>query len=369
MNLHQEFRKLAFDINKMKNRLMMLLLEIYEKEIYKQHGCSTIYEYGFKYAKLSKETIQLALRTLKNTEDKPILREKIETQGIYKVAMVAKLATSETDKLYAEHVENMSKPALAEFAKEMRQMEGQLKIDEKAQMKVNDDCCEEFSEEYRIKCRAVTSKMTIELDEESQILFNQLKKKYAKDLSNKEALKIILKKIPGASAGFVLAEKQSEDNSQKDMPGHGISKNFKISNIKTARKTNINQKNQSTTLKIYNNQKNQNTTKESKGYQQQTDAPLPSRYVLVQTQRKVHEKTNGKCAYPGCTRPIENIHHTIPFSFNRSHKTAIGLCEIHHEFCHNGVIKNELKDTSEWELNLNPQRSLFDSFYLKYKAS
>ncbi len=355
MNLHQEFRKLAFDINKMKNRLMMLLLEIYEKEIYKQHGCSTIYEYGFKYAKLSKETIQLALRTLKNTEDKPLLREKIKTQGIYKVSMVAKLATAETDKLYAEHVENMSKPALAEFAKEMRSAEESMRFQEKSQTESDDGSQPKFYKKYHMKCHAVAPKMTIELDEEMQILFNQLKKMYAKDSSNKEALKMILKKIPGAPTGLGSAEKQTDNDSRKDMPGHGISKNFKIYKNNTTRKANI-------------NQKNQNTTKESKKYQQQTDANLPSRYVLIQTQRKVHEKTNGKCAYPGCTRPIENIHHTIPFSFNRSHETVIGLCRIHHEFCHNGVIQNELKDPSQWQLNLNLQKSLFDAFYLQYKA-
>lgn len=299
---------------------MSLLLKIYEKEIYKQYGCSTIYEYGFKYAKLSKETVKLALRTLKNTEDKPFLREKIETQGIYKVSIVAKLATPETDKIYAEHVENMSKPVLFEFAKEMRNAEENRQHQEKSQ----EELLENSSEKYLIKCHAVIPKMTIELDEEMQILFNQLKKKYAKDLSNKEALKIILKNI---------------SNAQKNIPGNGISK---ISKAKTIQKT-------------HNNQKN-------------SDASLPSRYVLVQRKREIDQKTDGKCYYPNCTRPIENLHHPIPFSFNRSHESVIGLCKIHHAFCHNGIIKNELKEPSKWELNLAPQRSLFDDLYNKYRA-
>ena len=75
--LHREFVTLAFDIIKMKNRLMALLLEIYERNIYKEQGCRTIYEYGFKYARLSKEVIDKALRTLKHFGDKPCFKKTI----------------------------------------------------------------------------------------------------------------------------------------------------------------------------------------------------------------------------------------------------------------------------------------------------
>ena len=260
----------------MKNRLMALLLEIYEKEIYKEQGCTTIYEYGFKFAKLSRETVQLALRTLRNTEDKPLLRAKIATQGVYKVAMVAKLATPETDKIFAEHVE-MPKETLFEYAKELR----------------NGKC--------------VATKVTIELDEETQILFNQLKKKLAANTSNTEALKIILKSIPG---------------NVSPKPG------------KTA---------------------------------QTRDERLPARTPSNQKKREVYKKTNGKCAYTACTKPIENYHHTVPFAFSHSHDSLIGLCKTHHEFCHQGLVLNELQKPENWELSLKPHKSLYDNLYLKYK--
>ena len=149
--------------------------------------------------------------------------------------------------------------------------------------------------------------MTIELDEEMQVLFNQLKKKLASNTSNQEALKVVLKSV-------------SEDVFSK-----------------------TSQPNQS-------------------------DAhPLPSRTIPTKTRKHLHQKTNGKCAYPHCTKPIENLHHTTPFAFNRSHENVVGLCKVHHEFCHNGVIKNELQEPQEWQLNLKPHRSLYDNFYLKYK--
>lgn len=275
MNLHQEFKKLAFDISEMKKKLISLLLEIYEKEIYKEHGCTTIYEYAYKYAKLSRERVQKALRTLKNTEGLPELRAQIATSGLDKVALVVKLATPENEKLLVQHVQTMPTPVLQQFTKEIRHG----------------------------KC--VVPKMTIELDEEMQIMFNQLKKKHG--ASNQETLRIILKNV-------------SEDVSPK-----------KQKPAKTS------------------------------------DAHLPSRPAPTAKKREVDERANGKCEYPNCTKPIENYHHTVPFAFSHNHDSLVGLCKIHHEFCHQGVVLNELQKPENWKLNLEPNRSLFDNLYLKYK--
>lgn len=318
-NLHQKFVSLNFEIIGMKNQLIALLLEIYEKGIYKQHGCSTIYEYAFRYAKLSKETVQLALRTLKNTEDKPLLRAKIETQGIYKVASVAKLATAETDKFYAEHVENMSKPALFEFAKEVRHGGGNGP---------------DSDNNNGTQCGAFVGKMIIELDEETQGLFNRLKKNLAQNDSNKEALKIILR---ACCATFV-----GEQGHGKNVPGNVSSK---ISQVNVPKKF---EESISKTSEIG-----------AKTGESVAKLPsLPSRTINVRKRLEIQRKTNGKCAYPHCTKPIENFHHTIPFEFHRSHDNVVGLCKIHHEFCHNGVVKNELKNPENWKLNLKPHKSI-----------
>ena len=77
------------------------------------------------------------------------------------MAMVATIATPETDKVLAQHVENMSKAALFEFAKELRH--------------------------GHEKCEAVNGKIKIELDEEMLKIFLKLKDKYAKGCSNGEA--------------------------------------------------------------------------------------------------------------------------------------------------------------------------------------
>lgn len=289
MNLHKEFVSLNYEIISMKNRLIFLLLQIYEQEIYKKHGCSTIYEYAFKYAKLSKERVQKALRTLRNTENTPEVRAKIETCGLDKVALVAKLATPEDQHIYAAHVENMSTATLQAFTKEIRHGS------------------------------PVAPKMTIELDEEMQIMFNQLKKKHGTSMSNQQALKVILKSV-------------FEDAFPKSAGAGGL--------------------------------KNDQTVQKDVPHMTPT---FPSRAIPARTKQEIQQKTNGKCAYPHCTKPIETDHHTIPFAFRRSHKDAVGLCEIHHEFCHNGVVRNELKEPENWQLEIKPHKSIYDSFYTKYK--
>ncbi|MBI4235217.1 HNH endonuclease [Candidatus Peregrinibacteria bacterium] len=350
IDLHREFRKLTFDIHKMKNRLMMLLLEIYEQEIYKKHNCTTIYEYAFKYAKLSKETVQLALRTLRNTEDKPLLRAQIESKGIYKVAIVAKLATPETEKFYAGHVQKMRKEVLFAFAKEVRKSENEV-----------------GNVKFEAKCYAVVPKVSIELDAEMQTIFNQLKKEYGKDLSNKEALRVILKKLKeneNAKSKNVPKNVPPQVNPRTEMqstsqeievdfiPGNGISIENQISKISSANTTPQTQK----------------TTQSSDALLPAQPPKFPSHTIPRETKREIDIKQNHKCAYPNCVKSIENYHHKIPFSFSRSHESLVGLCKTHHEFCHHGIIRHELDEPNHWRLNIKPARSQFDNFFLKYKA-
>lgn len=342
MNLHQQFVKLSFDIIKMKNKLISLLLEIYEKEIYKKHGCRTIHEYGFKYAKLSKEMVDKAVRTLRHLENKPFLKQVIETQGIHKVALVATIATPENEKIFAKHVENMSKPALFEFAKELRS-----KSDGKNLLNVS-----LFGENLEKKpvgqfCRAIPSKMQIELDEEMQAIFLRLKKNLRKksgfELSNKEALKIMLKKLEQAN----IPENGKENCEEKKMQNEN-------SQIK----------------KSYEQQNNKNLPDQNyvPGNGKEEAIVIPTRYIRARRKREIHQKYDNKCAYPGCIKPIEEIHHRIPFAFERSHESAIPLCKIHHEFSHNGLITHELREPENWKLKMNGGGSVFDQFYIAKRS-
>jgi len=160
-NIHKQFVQLGHERRRLTNKLLSLLPEIYEKEIFKKY-CETIYEYAGKFGGLSKSVVQKTLRLERHLEGKPELKKLISTQGVHKVAIVATLASPETSKVWAEKVEHMSKGALQTLATEKRTGE-------------------------------TPANMNISLNHEMQILFFKLKEKMGKNLSNKEVLKRILK--------------------------------------------------------------------------------------------------------------------------------------------------------------------------------
>jgi hypothetical protein len=167
-SIHKEFQQLGKDRNQLTYKLLAILPEIYEKRIYKKHAAS-IFEYAGKYGGLSHGVVEKTLRLHKNLEGKPELAKKIATEGVHKVALIAKLATSETDKAWSENVSNMSKATLQEFAKEIRHKgEG--------------------------PCEAAFRKKTIVLEGETLFLFEKLKKKLSKSekISDIEVLKKLL---------------------------------------------------------------------------------------------------------------------------------------------------------------------------------
>jgi hypothetical protein len=189
MNIHQQFVQLGRKRNSITNELLALLPEIYEKEIYREKGYGSIYEYAGVLAGLSHSAVEKVLQTMPHLKDKPFLAETVKTEGIHKVAIVAKLATPETDKAYADKVVNMNRESLFELAREIR---GQ--------------------EDDEVPCKAPEQKLTIELDGEMQFLFFKLKKEMKKkmnrrNLSNKEVLREMLVARTNSITGKVLAKR------------------------------------------------------------------------------------------------------------------------------------------------------------------
>lgn len=285
--LHQKFVKLGKDRNKLTRELLAMIPEIYKREIYKKEGYATIYEYAGKIAGLSKFVVEKVLRTEKYLQEKPFLKRAILTQGIHKVALVAKIATPENEKIWADKIENMSKSAIQELSKEVRN--------------------KPFSE---VKCKAVQTQIKIELDEEMQFLFLKLKNRIGKNISNKEAMRQMLLKL-------TEQEFQKKSTIQKS-PGKNL--------------------------------------------------PKVSRYVPVEKKREALTENNGKCKYPGCNSPVEIFHHTDRFATSHSHDSVSGMCKVHHEFAHNGLIQNEKDKFENWQLNINHELTEeIDMLYKKYR--
>ena len=84
-------------------------------------------------------------------------------------------------------------------------------------------------------------------------------------------------------------------------------------------------------------------------------------------------KTNHTCAFPGCTKPAEHLHHVERFGITRRHdpEKIIPLCKEHHELVHGGLIENEEKLPSEWtvrrEPDMNDYKFLIDQRVAEYR--
>ena len=349
--LHSRFVKLGNDRRRLTNELLALLPEIFERKIYKKYA-GGILEYAAKFGGLTEGVVRKRLRLEKYVCDKPMLKEAIRTEGIHKVALVASLATKENEKLLVDKLKNLSKPAVQELSKELR-----------ARGETNNlGLFEKFEENFVNKsapCRAIPTRITLELDEEMSTMFLKLKKIYGKNLSNREVMKMVMKEMlevktrkivvrnekvgieAGSKTEGSIIKKTSENpiihqvQSVKVIPGDTfLDKGYVAENINADGK-NLNK-------------------------------PI-TRYVSVPIKRKTLQSTNGKCSYPGCNKPADNIHHPERFSESKNHDNLKPLCKIHHEFMHNGLVTNQAEDSSQWRLSLEADLSFADYSYRRYR--
>jgi len=244
-------------------------------------------------------------------KDKPYLQRAIETQGIHKVALVAQIATSQTDAFFADKVENMSKPALQQLSKEIRMEEQNWPKEEKSGVK-------------------------IELDNGMEFLFLKLKNKLGKNLSNKEALRRMLQIL---EQNILQSTSKTKTKNQNNTKSSILSKNPRGK---------FDEKGQNITKQQSGNLP---TNKTICARSEPKSKKIPgkiSRYIPVAVKKITIAKTNGKCAHEGCNKPYEILHHINRFALNKynesAHENVIPLCKEHHEFAHNSLLKEDLQN-------------------------
>ncbi len=314
--LHYEFIRLGGMRHKLKNRMLAILPEIYKSGIYKKYAGSIV-EYAGKFGDIAKTTVIKRIRLEKNLENKPCLKAVIEKVGVHKVALVAKIATEETDKAFAENISNMSRSAVQSLSKELRRRQI-------CNNKLDFETCN-VTDGIQSACCAVPHTTKIELDEESTFLLAKLKAKLGKHLSDKEFLKLIL-----------------EERAKQEFP----QEQSKITDEATLPKS---------------------ITGDTFGQVKKS----VSRYIPANKKRQIISQTNRKCFYPNCNSLFQVLHHVDRFSESKSHNSVIPLCKAHHEFAHNNLIQNENLTAEKWQLStIKPpaiQISQAEILYKKYR--
>ncbi len=151
---------------------------------------------------------------------------------------------------------------------------------------------QEYSKKRRGKVSRVVTK--IEMDEEMEFLFLKLKKKF-KTISNKETMKRLLQALDEQLFPAYRTGRPGEKI------GGGGAAVAEVTGAKIA------------------------------------DKEVAPRHVSKKQEREVRQQTNGRCAYDGCNRPIDDLHHPDGYSKTKNHRNLVGLCNIHHQFAHNGI--------------------------------
>lgn len=319
--LHREFIRLGSMRLKLKNKMLAILPEIYESGIWKKYA-GTIEEYAGKFGEIAGTTVKKRLRLEGNLSNKPCLKAAIETVGVHKVAMVAKITTPEMDEVMADKLCHMSKMAVKTLSKELRDGR-QLSFGDAG----NGECGG-----VEPLCKAIALMKKIELDEQSTFLFMKLKKKLGKHLSNKEFLKLIIED----------REKQEFTREASKIEKSITGETFEVSQVVSSEAEHVIE----TSL-------------------------TQSRYIPASRKRQAIATTNGKCTYPNCNSPYAVLHHVDRYSESKNHDSIIPLCKVHHEFVHNNLIKNEVGSASEWKLAVRQETtteiSQADILYRAYR--
>ena len=344
-NLHKKFVQLGRQRNHLLNEMLAILPEIHGSGIWKKYA-SSIVEYAGKFGGISKSAVLKRLRLEKHLQNKPNLKSMIKEVGVNKIAMVATLASDKTDEAFADKVRHMSKSAIGVMAKELR-----AKTDNAGRAGSQNDLFQLSS-----ACSAVPVKIKLELNEEMSFLFMKLRGKWG--VGNTEVMKLLIdravasefvekkvsvkamrtqtmKKIKSVT-GDKIARSASPRNlaNVKCVTGDKIARSAsprKLANVKSVTGGKIVR---SASPRKLANVKSERSVKSS-------------RYINAYQKRAILSKTGGKCDYTGCNKPAEQFHHIDRWYKSKNHKNVIPLCRDHHEFPHNGLIKNEHDD---WEL-------------------
>ncbi|MBI5152764.1 hypothetical protein HZA39_04470, partial [Candidatus Peregrinibacteria bacterium] len=271
--------------------------EIEKREIWRKRGFPNIYEYARILAGMSANAVNDALRILKKAEDKPELIKVIEEKGINAVRPVVTIATPQTAAFWAEKACEMSVHTLETYVKEFQKARQE-------ELETAGWYIDKTQNNNQSIFRNVTE------NGQTQNLFSEIKTETIQmEMSPRTADE--LRKLKGSGNWDELMQKfialyKEKLETEKPQP------------IKNAK-----------------------------------------RYVPAKIKNYALAKTNGTCAFPGCTKPYEILHHTARFSLTHAHNPdqLTPLCKAHERLAHLGLIENEERPPEKWCLRMLPGRA------------
>lgn len=366
-SLSKEYGKSA---RKLMREFGFLLPEVYKRMLYRKYRCSSIHMFAAKLAGMNCDITNRILNLSEKLRDMPLLWQEFRKFGWTKLAVIANVATVETEKFWLDKLRKLPTLVLREYVRKFIENNKKCELtkapvnffifvdDEKDKSEtcalnkpqssgtlglVNEftdrDAAvniprDEMSDFQR---REITSfqgniaapsfrKLKFRVDPETEFEFKKFKQKMEKErkieLTMGETLKALLKKVKelettGEKINREKSVVQSVNISQKDMPQKFVG------------------------ALVTDTSKNPTISRH--GGQ--------TRHIPNEQKRSIVNKYNSKCAFPGCNEPYSELHHPYRFSIKKSHEKIYPLCRTHHQAAHAGLIKNEDKPVEQWKLD------------------
>ena len=350
LQLCQEY---GMNARKWSRKFAALLPEVSKRELYIRHGFYSIYEFAAKLGGLNQKTVDEVLRVYRRVEDKPLLRAEIENQGWGKVRTVAAIATTENEETLAGLVKTLPKKALEEYVRGVKGQEVSAEVGDRATNSIdvsvnssaNKFVCSAtppgwgLTEENR--CEEVDGtvekwvRMSFKLDPETELRLRKYQQELEKERKQAVGFNEVVKSLLDGAAA-------------RDKHGRSVASRGKMSAASSRQ-----EKPAATRKKLMVDRRRIGVL--AKARPGGKFGKLTSRYIPAEIRRRLDEKYQGRCGYPGCNKPHEVLHHPRRFALTKNHEDIVPLCHEHHQIAHVGLIEEDGQE-EKWRLREEPDR-------------
>lgn len=283
--LYDYCKQVGFNARVWTRKFIAALPEVAKRRLYKKYGYCSIHEFAAKMAGVSHNNVDEVLRIDEKLKDMSKIKSLIAEKGLNKVRLVANIVKPETENFWIEKIQKMTLSSLRIFINEkfrfkteasdsamFSQKQAQIDLFDSENFRSQED---DASTVERMKNKKT---FTIQIEDEVEFELRKFKKILEKEKKEPVDWNFALKE---------MAKRALKDEGSKQ-------KQVRVSK----QKVNI------------------------------------SRYIPAKNRHDLEQKYHGHCAYTGCNKPAEHIHHKDGFAAARNHENIIPLCKNHHDFVH-----------------------------------
>ena len=321
-NLYDYCRKAGFNAIGWSRKFIATIPEVAKRRLYKKYGYCSIREFASKLAGVSHDNVDEALRVSEKFKELPRMKALIGEVGLSKLRVVACIVNKENEMEIAEKVKNMTKSSLEIYVREkygkseknrnsslpgegFASTENSQKPQAQGQIGLFENGSEDGMKVANPRSHDKKT-FTIQIDDETEFELRKFKQKLEKERKEPIDWNFALKEIVKRAIGEQMFDQNKSRKSASASEPRTESKNL--------------------------------TSKPKGELAQNSQTHVVSRYIPAKIKHALQQKYNGHCAYRGCNKPAEQIHHQDGFAKKHTHENLVPLCKTHHDFVHQIII-------------------------------